>query len=245
MTREYIVSRTRDIGNNELDHVTGSVHRIPLVTVRRKYRQDIFNPFTIIGMFNSIDMGKDVGIMPVGFLCTGSVGMLHLMVLRFKRVRQVSYLLFPYRFKYLVMGPEFIDSDNPAPELSGLTVIDQHPVAEKFPADGGAVRVDYAENTRAVGLPVRKYTPFLGGILTFVLHFLEFIGKFIDVLGQHVNTKEFIGDPVPAKIFIIGHFSLNFYELPKAFAALPAAVALKFHHSKIHFMLILIIKIGI
>jgi len=196
-------------------------------------------------MLNSIDMGKDVGIMPVGFLFTGSVGMLHLMVLRFKRVRQICNLLFPYRFEYRIMGPEFINSDNLTPELTGHAFIDQHPVAEKFPADGGAVRIDYADNPRAVGLPTRKYTPPLWDILTVVLYFLKFLRKFIGIVGQHVNMEEFICESIPGKIIMVGNFSLNFYELPKARAALPATVALKLHHSKIHFMLILIIKIGI
>jgi hypothetical protein len=141
------------------------------------------------------------------------------------------------------MGPEFIDADNLAPELTGHAFIDQHPVAEKFPADSGAVRVDHADKTRALGVPVHKYAPFLGVTFTVVLHFLKFIGKFISKLRQYVNMEEFIGDPVPAKIIMCGNFSLNFYELPKARAAFPATVALKLHHSKIQFMLIRIIKI--
>jgi len=196
-------------------------------------------------MFQSVDMGKDMGIMPVGFLCTGSMGMLHLMVFRFKRVRQVSYLLFPYGFENRIVGLELVDSYEFAPELTGYMVIDQHPVAEKFPADSGAVRVDYAHKSRAFGVPARKYAPFLGGILTVVLHFLKCISKFISKLWQHVNMEEFIGDTVPAIIIMVGNLSFNFYEIPKACAAFPATVALKLHHSKIQFMLIRIIKIGI
>jgi hypothetical protein len=184
-------------------------------------------------MFQSVNMGKDVGIMPVGFLCTGSVGMLHLMVFRFKRVRQVSYLLFPYGFEYRIMGLELVESDNPAPELTGIAEIDQHPVAEKFLADSGAVRVDYAQKSRAFGVPPREYAPFMRGILTVVLHFLKCIGKFIGILGQHVNLEDFIGDTVPAKIIMFGNLSFNFYEIPQTFAALPATVALKLHHRKI------------
>jgi hypothetical protein len=220
-------------------------NRIPMVAVCRKNRHDIFNPFTIVGMFQSVNMGKDMRIMPVGFLCTGTVGMLHLMVLRFKRVRQVSYLLSPYGFENRIMGLELVESDNLAPELTGLVVIDQHPVAEKFLADSGAVRVDYAPKPRAFSVPAREYAPFLRGVLTVVLHFLEFIGKFISKIWQHVNPEEFIGDSVPAIIIMVGNLSFNFYEIPKTFAALPATVALKLHHSKIHFMLINIIKIGI
>ena len=47
-------------------------------------------------------------IMPVGFLCTRGMGMLHLVMLRFKRVWQVGDLLFPYRFKDRVVSPEFV-----------------------------------------------------------------------------------------------------------------------------------------
>jgi hypothetical protein len=143
------------------------------------------------------------------------------------------------------MGLEFIDSHNLAPELAGHAFIDQHPVAEKFLADGGAVRIDYAYKTRAFRVPVRKYAPFLRGTLTVVLHFLKFVGKFISKLWQHVNMEEFIGDAVPAKIIMCGNFPLNFNELPKARTALSTTVALKLHHSKIQFMLIRIIKIGI
>jgi hypothetical protein len=39
--------------------------------------------------------------------------------------------------------------------------------------------------------------------------------------------------------------ALNFYELSKARAAFPTPVALKFHHSNIHFMINWIIIIGI
>jgi len=143
------------------------------------------------------------------------------------------------------MGPELVESDNLAPELTGLVVIDQHPVAEKFPADSGAVRVDYAQRPRAFRVPFRKYTPFIRGIITIVLHFLKFVGKLISKLWQHVNPEEFIGDSVPAKIIMFGNLPFNFYEITKTFAALPATVALKLHHSNILFMLIRIIKIGI
>jgi hypothetical protein len=223
----------------------GLFNRVSLVTMCRKFRHDSFHPLPIIGMFQSVNMCKHVMIMPVGFLCTGCMGMLHLMVLRFKRVRQMSNLLLPYRFKYCIMGLEFIDSDNLAPALTGLAVPYQHPVAEKFPADGGTVRVDYAGKTRAVALPVHKNAPSLGGIRTVVLHLLKFIGKFIGILGQHVNMEEFIGDSIPAKIIMVGNLSLKFYKIPKTHAASPTTAALKLRHSKMHFMLIRIIKIMI
>jgi len=216
-----------------------------MVVMCRKNRQDRFNPFTIVGMFQSVDMGKDVGIMPVGSLSTGGVGMRDLMVLRFKRVRQVGDLLFPYRFEYHIIGPELVDSYEFATELTGGVMVDQHPVAEKILADSGAVRVDYADRPRAFRVPAREYAPFLGRILTVALHFLKCLGKFISKVWQHVNMEEFIGESVPAKIITFGYLSLNFYELSKACAAFSATVALKFHHSNIHFMLTRIIKIGI
>jgi hypothetical protein len=159
--------------------------------------------------------------------------MLHLVVLRFKRVRQVYYLLFPYRFEYRITGLEFIDSNKLAPALTGLAIPYQHPVAEKFPADGGAVRIDYAGETRAVTLPVHENAPSFGGILAVVLHFLKFIGKFIGKFGQNVNMEKFIGDPIPAKIIMVGNLSLNFYEIPETHAASPTTIALKLRHSKI------------
>jgi hypothetical protein len=159
-------------------------------------------------------------------------------------VLQVSYLLFPYRFKYYIPGLEFIDSNNLTTALTGLAVPYQHPVAEKFLADGGTVRVDYAGKTRAVALLVHKNAPFLGGILTVVLHLLKIISKFISILWQYMNMEEFIGDSIPAKIIMIGDLSLNFYIFPKTHAASPTTIALKLRHSKMHFMLNWIIKIG-
>jgi hypothetical protein len=222
----------------------GLFNRVSLVTMCRKFRHDIFHPSPIIGMHQSVNMGKHVMVMPVGFLCTGSMGVLHLLVLRFKRMRQMSNLLLPYRFKYRIMGLEFIDSDNLAPALTGLAIPYQHPVAKKFLADGGAVRVDYAQKSRAITLPVHKNAPTLGGILTAVLHFFKFIGKFIGILRQHVNMEEFIGDSIPAKIIVVGNLALNFYEIPKTHAASPTPAALKLRHSKINFMPTRIIKLG-
>jgi len=46
--------------------VTGSINSIPMVAMCRKNRQDLFNPFAIVDMGYSVDMGKEVGIMPVG-----------------------------------------------------------------------------------------------------------------------------------------------------------------------------------
>jgi hypothetical protein len=216
---------------------TGLLDRVAVVSMCRKNGYDIFNPFTVIGMCQPVNMGEDVRIMPMGFLMTWSVGMIDLVVLRFKRVRQVSDLLLPYRFKDLVMGPEFIEPDNPAPHLTGGVVVDYHAVAEKFLADGGAGWVNCTQETRPIGVPERKYAPFLRSVLTVVLHVFKSIGKLIRKFRQHMHLEEFVGYTIPAKIIMLGNLSLNFYELSKARAASPTAVALKFHHSNIHFML--------
>jgi hypothetical protein len=60
---------------------TGSLDRVAMVSMCSKYGYDIFYPFAVIGMCQPVDMGKDVGIMPMGFLATGSVGMIDLVVL--------------------------------------------------------------------------------------------------------------------------------------------------------------------
>jgi hypothetical protein len=52
---------------------TGSLDRIPMVSMCSKNGYDIFNPFAVIGMCQPVNMGEDVGIMPVGFLATGSM----------------------------------------------------------------------------------------------------------------------------------------------------------------------------
>ena len=84
-----------------------------------------------------------------------------------------------------------------------MPIIDQHPVAEKFFADGGAVRIDNTEETLSFALPVHKYASLLGGILTVLLQFFKFFCKLIAIFRQHMNIEEFIGDSIPAKVIIV------------------------------------------
>ena len=51
------------------------------------------------------------------------------------------------------MGPELIEPDNLPPHLTGLVVVDNHAVAEKFLADGGAGRVNCAAEPRTSRIP--------------------------------------------------------------------------------------------
>jgi hypothetical protein len=143
------------------------------------------------------------------------------------------------------MSPDFIHTDNFTAELAGPAIIDQHPVTEKLFAYGGAVRINTTEKTRTPGLPVHKYASLLGGILTVGLQFLKFFCKLIAIFRQHMNMEEFVRDSIPAIIIMCSNFSFNFNEFPKTNTASPATIALKLHHSKIHFMLTLIIKIGV
>jgi len=46
-----------------------------------KDRDHIIEPFVIIGMVNILNMGKDMGIMPMYFMSTGAVSMLDLIML--------------------------------------------------------------------------------------------------------------------------------------------------------------------
>ena len=132
---------------------TGSLDRVAVVSMCRKNGYDIFNPFAVISVFQPVDMGEDVGIMPMGVFTTGSVGMVDFVMFRFKRVRQVSNLFFPDCFKDLIMGPELIEPDNLPPHLTGLVMVDDHAIAEKFPADCGAGRVDCTTESRAIRIP--------------------------------------------------------------------------------------------
>lgn len=191
-----------------------------------------------------VNMGKYMMVMPMGFLCTGSMGVLHLMVLRFKRVRYMSDFLFPYRFKYLILGLELIDPDNLAPALTALVVPNQHTIAEKFLAYGRTVRVDYTCKAGTAGLPVHENTPFLGRIITIVLHLLKLIGKFIDIFGLHMDMEEFIGDSIPAKIIMVANLSFNFNKIPKTNTATPTPVTLKLRHSNLKSLLIGLITFG-
>ena len=132
---------------------TGSLDRVAMVSMCRKNSYDIFNPFAVICVFQPVDMGEDVGIMPMGVFPPGSVGMVDLVVFFFKRVRQVGDLFFPDRFKDLIMGPELIEADDLAPHLTGLVMVDYHAVAEKFPADGGSGGVDCTTEPRTIWIP--------------------------------------------------------------------------------------------
>jgi len=52
-----------------------------MIPVRFKDRDHIIEPFVIIGMVNILNMGKDMGIMPMYFMSTGAVSMLDLIML--------------------------------------------------------------------------------------------------------------------------------------------------------------------
>ena len=52
-----------------------------MIPVRFKDRDHIIEPFVIIGMVNILNMGKDMGIMPVYVMATGGVSMLDLVML--------------------------------------------------------------------------------------------------------------------------------------------------------------------
>jgi len=56
-------------------------HRVPAIPVRFKDRDHIIEPFVIIGMVNILDMGKDMGIVPVYVMSTRAVSMLDLIML--------------------------------------------------------------------------------------------------------------------------------------------------------------------
>jgi hypothetical protein len=154
-------------------------------------------------------MGKDMGVMAVDFLCTRRMGMLHLVVLRLKRVWQVGDLLFPYCFKDRVVGPEFVHTNNFTAELTGPAIIDQHPVTEKLFADGGAVRINNTEETLTFGLPVHKHASLKGAIFTIALQFLKLFCKLIAIFRQHMNMKEFIDDSITAIVIMSSNFSVQ------------------------------------
>jgi len=62
-------------------------HRIPAIPVSSKDRDHVIEPFVIIGMVNILEMGKDMGIMPVYVMSTRAVSMLDLIVLCLYRMR--------------------------------------------------------------------------------------------------------------------------------------------------------------
>ena len=132
------------------------------------------------------------------------------------------------------MGPELIDAYQFATDLTALAVFNQPPVTEKFPADSGSGRVNHADESRAIGILVRKYASLLVSS-TRVLYLFKGIGKFISVLWQHMNLKEFVGDTVPAEIIMGRNLPLHVDELPKARAAFSTQVTLKPDHTKILF----------
>jgi hypothetical protein len=60
-----------------------------------------------------------------------------------------------------------------------------------------------------------------------------------------MDMKEFVGEPVPAVIIMRSNLSLNVDKIPNAHAASSTPVTVELHHSKIQFMFVRIIKIGI
>ena len=57
-----------------------------MIPVRFKDRDHIIEPFVIIGMVNILNMGKDMGIMPMYFMSTRALSMLDLIMLCFYRM---------------------------------------------------------------------------------------------------------------------------------------------------------------
>jgi hypothetical protein len=222
----------------------GLFDRISDISLCRKNGPDMLDPLTIIGMLEPVNVRKDVRIMTVRFLCAGSMGMGHFLMIRFKRVRQRGYFFFPYRCEDFIMSPEFVNPDKFATELTGLPVINQHPVAKKFPADRRPRGVNNADKSGPFRVLSREYTTLVGIILASVLHFFECPGKFIGILWQHVSLEEFVGNCVSAEIIVGGNLSFDVNELPETCTAFSAQVTLKFDHSTILFMTIGIIKIG-
>ena len=56
-------------------------HRISMISVCGEDGDDVRHPFMIFGMGYSMDMGKEMGVMPVGCLCPGTVRVLYCCVL--------------------------------------------------------------------------------------------------------------------------------------------------------------------
>jgi hypothetical protein len=195
-------------------------------------------------MIQAVNMGKDVMIMPMSSLCTGCMGVGHFVVLRIEQVRKMGDLILPDGFECRIMRLQLIDPHNPSPAIP-RPVLDQHPVAEKFPADGGAIRVDDAQKSLGIFLRVHKYASLPGGILPVILHLFEFIGEFICIIGVYMDVEEFVRDPIPAKIIMTGYLPLHFDKITYAHTAFPTPVTIELHHSNFKFMLIRIIKIGI
>ena len=142
------------------------------------------------------------------------------------------------------MSPELVDSYDSTPDLTGGVMLDQHPVAEKFLADGGARRVNCAGKSLAFRVFPHKYARFFGVFLAFFVHVNEFFIDFISKFRKHVNLEEFICYAIPAIIIPFGYLSLDFNELAKALAAFAAPVAFKFRHIGNNSMSARLIKIG-
>ena len=58
-----------------------------MISVCGEDGDDVCYPFVIFCMGYSMDMGKEMGVMPVGCLCPGTVRVLNCGVLRFERMR--------------------------------------------------------------------------------------------------------------------------------------------------------------
>ena len=186
----------------------------------------------VIGMPEAIDMGVDMGLVPVSHLGPRSMGVLNRVVLCLKRVRQDSDLLIPDRSQDLIVSPELVDADDLAPDLSALRMMDQHAVTEKFPADRGPCRVDGAGKPLAFWVLSHERAAFLrcGG---FPASFLEFFFDLVSELVLHMHLEEFVSDTIPTEIISFSYLPLDPDELPKTRTTFPAPVAIEFYHTNL------------
>ena len=182
--------------------------------MRGEDRKNICHPFVVIGMPETIDMGVNMGVVPMSNLGSGSMGVLYRVVFCLKRVWQDSDLLIPYFCEDLIMSPELINADDPAPDFAALRMMDQHAVTEKFPADCGSCRVYGTCKSLAFGVLPAECAAFLRcRELSAIL--LKIFFNLISKLRLHVYREEFIRYTISAEIIPPGNLPLNPDELSK------------------------------
>jgi len=181
-------------------------------------------------MSETIDMSVEMGLVPVSCLSPHSMGVLNRVVLGLKRVRHNSNLLIPDRSEDLIVSPEFVNPDDPDPDLPAFRVMDQHAVTEKFPADRWPCCVNGAGKYLALRVLFHERAAFLR-CRGFSASFLEFFFDLVSELVLHMHLEEFVRDTIPAEIISFGYLPLDPDKFPKTRTAFPTPVAIELYHT--------------
>jgi len=142
--------------------------------------------------------------------------------------RKVYNRILPEICQTLVIGLKFIASNHLSANVS-ILVVDKHPVALEFAADGRTGWINCAGKTITLTVLFKKHTFFLAVITPARAFFFIIIRNFISILRKDMGEKKVFCYVKPAVIITAGELPLDSDKFPETPAAFPTAVAYKFH----------------